>query len=272
MTCTYCQGQTATGITLCKRCASRLEEVLTQIEEALEVAEDTIAKQDRMGSGGPVTSDSTEPPAPINLDTMEKRRELWEEVCSYSRMVLEYDDSDDLRNVEPVVYLRMSTDLIAHQDFAGGLLDTLEGAVRKLWRAVDCRPDVIALGQCGVVHESIPCPGSIRAHVLHIDPNSGKRTTEQFVRCRVCGATHDAINIQQERITEAWDQYDTLASVVKALRYHGYKINLKSAQRWASEGELVGMYRDGIAVYSPAQVRKTHQEMQKKRGRPRKVA
>ncbi len=271
MNCQYCQGQTAPGIYLCKLCIRRLEDVLTQIEDALEVADDTIAKQDRMGSGG-VSGGSAEAPAPINLDTMEKRRELWGEVVSYSRMVLEEDDSDDLHEVPPLTYLRISMDLIAHQPFAGELLDTLEGAAQKLWRAVDCRPDVIALGQCGAVHEGVPCPGVLRARVLHKDPDSGKRTTEQFVRCRVCGATHDAVKIQQERITEAWDQYDTLASVVKALRYHGYKINLKSAQRWASEGELVGMYRNGVAVYSPGQVRKTHQEMQRKRGRPRKVA
>lgn len=271
MSCQNCQAQTAPGIYLCARCVVRLEDMLTQVEDALEVAEDTIAKQDRMGSGG-VISGSNEAPIPINLDAMEKRRTLWEEVDSYTRMVLEHDDSDDLRNVHPVVYLRMSTDLIAHQDFAGELLDTLEGAVRKLWSAVDHRPDIIALGQCGAVHEGISCPGSLRARVINYDPDKDKRTTERFIRCRICGATHDAILIQQERIAHAWDHYDTLTNVVNALRQHGYQISLKSAQRWAAEGELVGKYRDGMAVYSPGLVRKVQQRMKAKRGRPRKAA
>lgn len=260
MICQYCQAQTTPGIYLCKRCVARLEDVLTQIEDVLETAEDTIAKQDRMGSGG-VMSSPTQAPPPINLDTMEKRRTLWEAVASNARLVLEHDDSDDLSGVQSVVYLRMSTDLIAHQKFAGGLLDELESATRKLWASVDRRPDIVALGQCGAVHESVPCPGVLRA-----------QKGDPFTRCRVCGATHNAVEIEQERLASAWDHYDTLANVTSVMRQAGYKINLKSAQRWAAEGELVGMYQDGVAVYSPAQVRATHQRMKARRGRPRKVA
>ncbi|WP_258933216.1 hypothetical protein [Nesterenkonia pannonica] len=115
-TCTYCQGQTATGIYLCKLCVTRLEEVLNLIEDALEVADDTIAKQDRMGAS--VASGTTDSPAPLNLDTMEKRRALWDALVSNAREVLEHDDNDDLRGVAPLTYLRLSTDLIARQDFA----------------------------------------------------------------------------------------------------------------------------------------------------------
>ena len=262
MTCQNCQAQTAPGIYLCARCVVRLEDVLTQVEDALEVAEDTIAKQDRMGSGG-VTSGSNEAPTPINLDTMEKRRTLWEAVVSYARMTLERDDSDDLRGVHSIVYLRMSMDLIAHQDFAGELLDTLEGAVRKLWSAVDRRPDIIALGQCGAVHEGVPCPGVLRA-----------QKGETYTRCRICGRSENVEELRQERFASAWEHFMPLSEVVQAARSAGHAINPRSARRWAEQGQLsVLRYReDGTALYSPGQVVDAHQRMQAKRGRPRKVA
>lgn len=263
MTCQNCQAQTAPGIYLCARCVVRLEDMLTQVEDALEVAEDTIAKQDRMGSGG-VISGANEAPIPINLDTMEKRRTLWEAVVTNAREVLDHDDSDDLRGVQPVIYLRMSTDLIAHQKFAGELLDQLEGATRKLWSSVDRRPDIVALGQCGAVHESVPCPGVLRA-----------QKGDPFTRCRVCGATHNAEELRQERAANAWEHFAPLSEVVKVVRQSGWTINPKSAQRWATEGNLkVLRYReDGVALYSPGQVIDVHQEMKNRRGgRPRKVA
>lgn len=263
MTCTNCQAQTAPGIYLCKRCVTRLEDVLTQIEDVLEIAEDTIAKQDRTGGagGGGSPSESVEP---INLSTMDKRRELWGQVVSFARMTLEHDDSDDLRNVEPVVYLQMSMDLIKHQDFAGDMLDELMGKHRALMKAVDRAPDILSLGQCGIVHEGVPCPGELRA-----------RKDEPFTRCRVCGNTHNAVEIQQARIGDAWEHFDTLSNVVSFMREAGYAINPKSAQRWARRGELkVLRYReDGVALYSPGQVRSAHLRMQnRKGGRPRKVA
>lgn len=256
MTCTHCQGQTATGIHLCKLCIRRLEEVLTQIEDALEAADDTIAKQDRMGPGG-VSGGSAEAPAPINLDAMEKRSELWGEVVSYSRMVLEEDDSDDLHNVPPLTYLRLSMDLIATQEFAGELLDTLEGAAQKLWRAVDCRPDVIALGQCGAVHEGVPCPGVLRAHKGDV-----------HTRCRICGRTEDVEELRKERAANAWEHFAPLAEVVRVVRKSGYLVNPKSAQRWAAKGELsVLRYReDGVKLYSPGQVVDAHQRMKSRHG------
>lgn len=263
MSCTHCQGQTATGITLCQRCALRLEDVLRQIPEALEVAQDTIARQDRAGGSGPTGSTPSQSAEPLNMGTMEKRRELWEAVVSNARELLEHDDSDELRGVEPVVYLQMSTDLIRRQDFAGEMLSELEAAVRKLWSAVDRRPDVIALGQCGVVHESVPCPGLLRARRGDIE-----------ARCRVCGATNNVEQLRQERAADAWEHFAPLADVVAALRQSGFTINPKSAQRWARLGELSAVrYReDSVALYSPGQVIDAHQRMKTKRGRPRKAA
>lgn len=262
MKCTYCQAQTATGITLCPRCEANLNDVLNNIPEALEIAQDTIAKQDRMGSagGGNNPSESVEP---INFSTMDKRRKLSEKVATYARLTLEHDDSDQLRNVEPTVYLQMSMDLIKQQDYAGELLADLEKARNKLMRAVDTRPDIVALGICGVTHEGVPCPGALRA-----------RKDEPFTRCRVCGATHDAMQIQRDRIADAWEYFDTLANVVSFMRQAGYAINPRSARRWAEQGELKAIRYgdDGTALYSPGQVRGAHERMKHKRGRPRKVA
>lgn len=263
MNCTYCQAETATGICLCQRCTLRLEDVLGQIPDALEVAEDTIAKVSRTGGSGVASSGAAESVEPINLDTAEKRRALWEAAVSNARLVLEHDTSDDLRGVEPVVYLQMSVDLIRGQDFAGELLDELEAATRKLWSAVDRRPDVIMLGQCGVVHEGVPCPGALRAHKKDIE-----------ARCRVCGSTSNVEELRKDRAANAWEHFAPLAEVVKAVRTAGYLVNPKSAQRWAKQGDLsVIRYRDdGVALYSPGQVVDAHQRMKTRRGRPRKIA
>lgn len=263
MTCQNCQAQTTPGITLCQHCVTRLSDVLDQIPDALEMVEDTIAKQDRMGSGGAALSGTAESEVPINLEASKRRTELWEAVVSNARIVLGHDDNTDLAGVEPTVYLRMSTDLIQHQDFAGDLLEGLERALHRVMTIVDSRPDVIALGQCGAVHEAIPCPGRLRA-----------KRGDHEARCKICGATYSVAEMQQARAAEAWDHYAPLTDVVKALRVSGFTINPKSAQRWATQGELsVLRYReDGVALYSPGQVIDTHQRMKTRRGRPRKVA
>lgn len=257
MTCTRCTAPTATGITLCTTDLQRLEDVLDQIPDALELAEDTIAKQDRTGAGSATLGGAAESEAPINLAASEARTQLWEVIVTNARLVLDQDDSDDLAGVEPVVYLRMSLDLIQHQDLAGKLLDELEAGYQKIMRIVDRSPDIIALGQCGAIHEAIPCPGRLRAH-------KGQHET----RCKVCGATYGVAEMQQSRAEQAWDHYDTLSNVVQALRASGFTINPRSARRWAEKRELHALrYReDGVALYSPGQVVDAHQRMKSRHG------
>lgn len=256
MTCQHCQAQTPTGVTLCKRCVARLEDVLSQIEDALEMAEDTIAKQSSSGAVGAAMAGVAESEAPINLTASERRTKLWETIVSYARLVLEHDDSDDLAGVEPVVYLSMSTDLIARQDFAGKLLDDLEHHHRRVMQTIDTAGTVL-LGQCGIEHQGHPCPGQLRS-----------RKGDHHVRCKTCGSTHDV----EAKASEAWDQYAPLSAVVALLQAYGHDINHRSAKRWAQQGELIGKYQGGVAVYSSAQVLDTQQRMKARHGGRRSKA
>jgi hypothetical protein len=243
MICTYirCDTPTADGQTLCHADTNRLRDILGWIPDALDTLADTVARMDRTGSdGGSSSGDHAEA---VNVDALDAKIDLEERVGSWARMVLEADTSDDLRNVPPLTYLRLSIDLIRTQDYAGDMLDELSEALRKVTRAADIPADRIDLGNCW----EPDCHGRIRGEMVTED---GKRVVSQRARCNTCRTPHDGRYVHTTRLTGTWGHWCSLADAVKLILTIPGAPSRRTIYRWADHGKFA---TDG-EKYSPAQM------------------
>ena len=260
MTCQTCTAPTDSTY-LCTACAADLTAVLEQVPDALETVQDTVARLDRVGAGSGRGTERSRPP--VNLDALEHQTHLTELVHSWARMVLESETRDDLRDVEPATYLRISVHLIVAQDYAGEMHAELKDALRKVQRAADRPMDVRTLGGCWMRDEATgePCPGWIKA-----------RGDNPYARCDTCGETYDADALRAHLVERGWDKKAKLRTVVQALRIAGVKIGRSTVEGWVEKGKLETPWRDtdGRPLYTMAQVLEV--QAAQKKGRPRRVA
>lgn len=264
MSCTHCHVPTAEGITLCARHEADLRRLLSDMPGVLEDADDTIAKLDQHGGGAGTNDPAAGSAAPLNLTASERARDLRQQARQWARTVYADDKTPGLGGMKPVPYLTISVDLIRRRDDAGQMLRALSEATRYLLVAIDRPPERIYLGTCGTTYEGVVCTDTITANA-----------DDYETRCRTCGATHYVEEIQQDRAAASWGHFDTLKNVVNALRLAQFPINPKSAQRWATKGELQATrcrVADRVTLYSPAQIIEVHERMRKKRGRPKRAA
>lgn len=261
MTCTACHAPTDSTY-LCHRCTSELRTTLERIPDALATVQDTVARMDRVGTGSTRGGTSSRPP--VNLDAMEHKTHLAEVVHSWARLVLEDETRDDLHNVEPATYLRMSLDRIVTMDVAGEMLEELREAVLKVQRASDLPPEMLDLGACdATLDDGTTCDGRMRA-----------RKGDHAARCTLCGWTAPVQEWQALRISEAWTALAPLSKVCAALDHTAFPVKLRRAQEWVKSGHLIPRHRDprdGTALYTVAEVDQARRTAPK-RGRPRRVA
>ncbi|VXB23509.1 hypothetical protein [Citricoccus sp. K5] len=259
--CTRCTAPTAEGIHLCATCAAQLTATLDQIPDALATARDTVARLDATGTSSGGGGNPAKPP--VNLTAMEAVTELQELCVSWARMTLEHDDNDSLRNVESVPYLKMSLHIIRGNDWAGDLLDELDGSLRKVIRAVDVPPEVMNMGRCWTTREDqSQCPGLVR----RVGSNS-------IARCHECGETYEAAALLEHLKDKGRAALAPLSVIVKALHQSKtIRITQKSAERWVAEGHLVSeqMNDKGVRLFTATQV--IQAAASKSIGRPRKAA
>ena len=266
MTCTICAAELPPGRHLC---AYHRDELLSEIEripDNLADAEVTIAREDRMGtgSGGGKIDKPSEAPAPVNLHTSDKARELEEAMHSWAQLCLEHDpDADQLRGVEPAAYLRMSVDLIAGMEEAGDCYEELSRARAALVRAIDRPPSILTLGECNVEGDEGRCAGTIRAV-----KGSQKAT------CQRCRAVYDAPALQRHMISEAWHVRAPLSEVVGFINAWGVdKVSSDAARKWVTNGDLRTPWADERGrLYTPAQVHAVISEKRRAKMRRRRVA
>lgn len=257
MSCAHCHAPTADGMTLCPRHLDDLSRLLNGLEATLEDADITIAKLDQLGGGAGTNDPAAGSAAPLNLEASERKRTLVEAIHQWARVILEDDTDPHVHGLAPLTYLRLSVDLIKKRDDAGELLRELSEANRYLLVAIDRPPSIILLGRCATTIEGQQCPEMIRA-----------RHGEHEARCRTCGATYIVEDVQAQALADAWHEYGTLPTVVKAMRHMVKKVTLRSAQRWAKDGDLVPHRHDhdGTPMYTAAQVLQVSTQMRARHG------
>lgn len=259
--CTRCTAPTAEGINLCHACTTRLEDVLDRIPEALNNVQTTVARMDRIGAG---TTTSGNRPEAVNVSALDEKIDLTEKIHSWARMVLEHEGRDDLRNVEPVAYLRMSVHLIRANDWAGELLDELEQAVRTVERVADLQVPRIVYGTCGTPLDD----GSTCADDLSADEGS------DWVTCRWCGARWSVETREQMIRDRVRGDLMTSGECRKWIRERAkVTISPKDVENWAVRKQLpyvlarVNTTGKASRLYRPGDMLSVHQGVDGRWGR-----
>ena len=258
MTCQTCTAPTDSTY-LCHRCAADLTSVLEQVPDALETVQDTVARLDRVGTGSGRGTERSRPP--VNLDALEHQTHLTELVHSWARMVLESETRDDLRDVEPVTYLRISMHLIVAQDYAGEMHAELKDALRKVQRAADLPVERFAFGPCdnetevGTCRERITCPPETVWH-----------------QCRACGAWHN-IPVRMEAMREnvRGEPMPPRECIEYLAERAGYHVKLFDLKNWIKLGKLTDYALDHVGyggerkLWRPGDVYRTAETMRARR-------
>ena len=236
MTCQTCTAPTDSTY-LCHRCAADLTSVLEQVPDALATVQDTVARLDRVGTSSGRGTERSRPP--VNLDALEHQTHLTELVHSWARMVLESETRDDLRDVEPATYLRISMHLIVAQDYAGEMHAELKDALRKVVRAADLPGDPVWLGRCAVTYDDgTKCTGEIRGWMIADDRpgrKPGARRLADIAKCTECKSPCDARQVYANHILRAAELWKPLPEVVTALAGIEGAPSRATVYRWAAE-------------------------------------
>ena len=243
--CARCGAQTAAGIHLCLGCTLHLEHLLDQLPDTILDATDTIAREDKLTRTTPGGSTDSHP-TPANLTAVEEAQHLATVLADWRDEIYKIHDCQTCPPMpDHVNYYQAHTDVIRTRPWANQFLTDLEDNHRALVRVVDLPPERLLLGGCGERQDDgTACPGVIRG--VQGRPDAA---------CNSCGAVWDAAELQRWAISEAWHTTAPLAVVVEALRSAGLKLTLKSAQRWASEGDLTPAdHGSRGALYTPASV------------------
>lgn len=247
MTCTRCDRPTADAIYLCHEDATRLEEVLDLIPDALTEADVTATKRDKTGSGKGARRGGSSS-MPFNEHASDKARDLSEKAASWAFLVMESDrDAERLRNVEPSRYLRMSISLIRGQDYAGDLMAELDDALHKTMRAVDLPPDRVDLGRCGVEG----CTGRISGQMIRKD---GRPVIASRAKCRGCDSPYDGRVVYAARIADTWEYWCPLSDAVRLALTIPDMPSRATLYRWAEAGRFAVKHHNGTDMYCPAQI------------------
>ncbi|TQS29145.1 hypothetical protein [Microbispora sp. KK1-11] len=126
--------------------------------------------------------------------------------------------------------LRHRGRLLGHHG-AAQAVDELGDAVRQARRAIDLPPGMWYAGPCGVSG----CDADLYAR-------HGART----IRCRTCGATHDASAREAWLMQQVADRLGTATEIARAL--HGFRPDLTPSmiRGYAHRGRLLGHGADEL--------------------------
>ena len=235
MTCTHCEAPTADGIYLDDPCEQALWDLLGQIPDTLNDAQDTIARLDTRQNSGRA---STTPGTPINLEASERVTELNGLLVSWSQMLHESTGEPGDAGAN---YLRANLREIVRHDWAGDMLDELQRAHRRVVQAIDTAPDWRTYGPCHIDD----CNGLIRGKVGDV-----------LARCRTCHEPYDATELMRTAIINSWDKPAPLVATVRAMGLVGMEVKIKTAEKWAERGRLTPVAEDqrGVKLYTMTQL------------------
>ena len=259
MTCTHCGGTTADGIYLDDPCEQALWDLLGQIPDTLNDAQDTIARLERKGqtTGGSSNghNDGISIEALDHVITLKKLLESW------AQMLLE--ETQEAVSEDPARYLRANLREIVRHDWAGDMLTELTEAHRTVQNLVDTRREVIILRRCGtLLEDGTHCQTQLRL----------RDKEDQWVKCQSCGSWFAVEAVRREMARKAKGEPMRAADVRRYLaRVAGQHIQKKDMENWVQIGRL-GYVLERVETsarprraYFPGDVLHLHLEMRMRR-------
>ena len=258
MTCDHCTTPTADGIRLCIDCTIRLERILDEAPDLIHEARTTIARMDRITTGGPATPAAARREA-VNVEALDRSREFVQLLTSWARYTLD----ECARTGAPVhpgltvsQLLRHNTNTIRHATWADDCLTELARAHRRLHAAVDVPPDSVVIGKCeGVDDDGELCAGTIVADMILVDPDEpeGKKKPAN-ARCKKCRGRFDADAIMSANVERTEGHWTSLNEAIRLARLVPGMPSRATLYRMAERDEFEVRGTEANQLYSAADI------------------
>lgn len=188
---------------------AELLNLLGQARTLLDELDVTITRQDVAAAPGGGTGGA---PWPFDLAASDARQALVRAVAAFNDPGLHYPDRP-----HTVTELVEYASRAAYRQAPGDLddrLDELKRTVRRGWQAIDRRPDRRRIGRCD-------CGADVLA-----------RDDQRTVRCRYCGAEHNADEQRARLIAAARGIEVTIGEALDAFKALGVTVTRGQVEGW----------------------------------------
>lgn len=219
-----CNGETNPGWTVCRPCAADLEQTLAEIPALAGELDATLARC--TARGGTNSARSVLRALPYDPRASEAVFVLRSALVGWTRDLepeLERQIDDDVAAMARWLLARLDR-LVVHPA-ADEIVDELTAASTQAWRCVDRPPDRTFLGRCG-------CGADLYALDSRTD-----------VRCRTCGASHDAEANRAAAVAQLDDMLVTAAEFAGVTVHLGIAHDRERTRNlvnvWATRGRIV---------------------------------
>lgn len=260
-----CSRPLADNAYLCSHCARHLARLIGDVTALVSELETTRSRQSRTGSAGVgVTSRASERPLPWDERAARATARLRLALVNAARVVLEqhpgrpggprcpdcehpsclaYQLQAPVNTLPAVAgWLLHHIEWLRHQPEAPDIRTNIEGAIGRVRRVIDRRPDVSYLGPCGEQVDPWTDPrGKTRTDCpAELYANAG----DQHVDCRGCTAQHNVELRKAWLLAAAEQQLETASVISQAVSRLGQTVTASMIRGWAFRGRLAAHTAD----------------------------
>lgn len=245
--CTTCPRPIPDVAFGCTYCGGNLARRLDQLASLLPELETTVAKLDRIGSGGPQQAGQLVwPELPYRPAVAARRDAIGNELTTWARLVHHETGRYLVGNTLPaytryigeaIGWARYYVDKVSKQPIWPELHAGLRPLVGSLLGVIDLPPDRVYLGPCRTTNSATgePCWTDVFA-----DPDA------TVGRCRQCGTVHDVAKSREWLLKSLRGHLARPVEIAGALRQFGdAKVGYSTIARYVERKLLVARGQDG---------------------------
>jgi hypothetical protein len=222
----------------CSACATDLAQRLDQLAGFLPEVETTIARQDRIGSGGPRAA-GAEIPLPYRPEAAEKTAAIRGELTTWARDVMAESGRELRGGSSPALarYLASVVDWARYRPSWPEFRAALRPLFGSVLHLVDRPAEKVYLGPCNTEDPE--------THTMCVSDVYGKPGAAVGV-CRACGAEHDVAESRRWLLGMLEDRLARPVEIAGVLRGFGdAKVGYSTIAAYVASGQLVAHGTDG---------------------------
>lgn len=259
--CVVCAKPVSDVAYACHGCSNRLFDRLRNAAALIPDVETTVVRQARTGdptprAGRPAPAEAIRPDSgtmrhyadqvtgyatglPYDQRASEAYDSIVNTITTWARVVADATGADPPRDLDDLMrWVAGRADWMRYEQWAPDAFDELAYAARLVWRIVDRPAPYVDAGICGAPTETGLCEQWLTA------PQGAT-----WIRCRVCGTTHDTTARHTEMLKAARDQRGTAMECARWLSRLGLKTTAAMVRGLAHRRRILadahGRYRLG---------------------------
>lgn len=249
--CSACERPVSDQAYLCARCAHLLAVDLGEVPGLEPDLEITLTRQDRVGDSSGGSSKRAEEPLPFSVAASEAGYVLTNTLSTWARDVARERGVPGPQGAPAstvaAIWLLGHIEWLRHRPEVAEAYDEITSAVAMVRLVIDRHGSRLYAGPCNTRDDA----GTLCEADLHTRPGS------KLIRCRECGAEHDAQHRRDWLLASAEQQLLTATELSRALpELLGRELKVNTIRTWAGSGRIVphGVTVEGWPLYKVGEV------------------